>query len=263
MKIKIYYMTGTGNTKRAAELFQLQLNSMGYQCEVINWVHNEFNSWDDADAFGFAHPVHTFREPTPFRKKIKALPKTLNKKIPVFLINCCNGVIGNSFYRVGKLLRKKGAIIIGTYTQYAHSNVLMWEKNLIESKTRHAENKDHLMLQFAKTLPELIEKKESVKIKHYIGTGILGRMVGNWQLRFGMIRGKIKVDKEKCTKCGICAKACMSQCIILNPFPEINMKKCVVCLGCLNLCPIDALDAKNTVGKERYRGPGKLKAIPL
>lgn len=87
MHIQINYMIGTGNTKKAARLFQVQLNSMGHQCDIINRAHNKFTSWDDADSFGFAHPVHIWRESTPFRKKIKALPKT-NKKTPVFLINC-------------------------------------------------------------------------------------------------------------------------------------------------------------------------------
>jgi len=263
MKIKIYYMTGTGNTRRAAELFQLQLNSMGYECEIVNWVHHDFASWIDADAFGFAFPVHTYREPTPFRKKLKKLPKLKNTEKPIFIINCCDGAIGNSFYRVGKILKKKGAIIIGTYTYYAHSNVLMWESNMSGSDVRHSKNRDHRMLHFAKALPELIKKKEPVKIDHYLGTGIIGRMVGDWHLRVAMIKGKIQVDKDKCTQCGICADACMAQCITLDPYPKVNMKECVVCLGCLNLCPTDALNAKNTVSKKRYRGPSKLKISPM
>ena len=74
MRFKIYYITGTRNTKRAVKLIKLQLNSMNHECAIINWIHNDFNNHDEIDAIGFASPVHSLREPTPFRERLKKLP---------------------------------------------------------------------------------------------------------------------------------------------------------------------------------------------
>ncbi|MHA1148080.1 MAG: EFR1 family ferrodoxin [Promethearchaeota archaeon] len=263
MQINIYYMTGTNNSKRAAKLLELQLNSMNHQSKAINWLDHEFDGWDSADAFGFIAPVHSFREPTPFRKRIKALPKnSKSSKKPVFIISCCEGMPGQFYKRVAKQLKKKDINIIGVKTYYGPSNVLMWKKSFNRSQKDVDPEKDNSILLFAKKLPELIEKNERYKVKGNLFWGFIAAMVKNWNLRV-MLKGGIKVDETKCNKCGKCAKNCMAQCISLDPFPIVNMKKCVVCLGCINLCPKDALDAENTKGKERFRGLGKIKTSPL
>lgn len=254
-------MSGTGNTKRAAELIQLQLNHMNHECEIKNWVHDDFIGWESADAFGFAFPVHAYREPTPFKKKLKKLPST-NKNVPVFVIACCDGDEGNAFFRVGKRLKKKGASLILAIPYYTRSNVLMWEKMMANSGKYDDPKKDEKMLYYAQKLPELVRSNEEIELERKWLSGLFAALVPDRGLRY-MIRGKIKVDETKCIKCGQCAKVCMAQCISLDPFPKIKMNECIACLGCLNLCPVDALNAKNTIGKERYKGPGKLKIEPL
>ena len=257
MQIKIYFMTGTNNSKRAAKLAELQLNSMNHECAAINWLDHEFDGWNSAEAFGFIAPVHSFREPSPFRKRLKSLPKT-SKNVPVFILSSCEGMPGNFYYRVAKILKKKGATIIGVKTYFGPSNVIMWQKSIERGKTNDIEKNDKSVLHFAKNLPELINKNEKYKVKRSLW-GIFAAMTKDWGLR-AMIKGDIKVNEEICTQCGLCAKNCMAQCITLDPYPVINMKKCVVCLGCINLCPNDALDAKNTIGKKRFKGLSK---VPL
>ena len=129
MRFKIYYITGTRNTKRAAKLIQLQLRSMNHECTIINWIHNDFDCYDEIDAIGFASPVHYLREPTPFRSKLKELTKfESEEKIPAFIIACCEANLGAFFNRIAKVLDKKNFNIIGTYTYYAPSNFLMFSK---------------------------------------------------------------------------------------------------------------------------------------
>jgi len=255
-------MSGTGNTKRAAELFQLQLNSMQMECEIANWATSKFEGWEEADAYGFASPTHAYREPTVFKKKLKSLPNVNNKNIPCFIMTSCEGQTGNLFYRIGKTLQKKGANIVGNFTFFAPSNVLMWPKSLVRSKDMLTLEHQHNFMNFAKTLPEILEKNSPLKLKRKLGTSILAALVKDRMLR-GMVRWNIKADKSKCVKCGLCAKNCMAQTITLDPFPIVKMSKCVVCLACINLCPQNALDSKNTRKEKRYKGPGKLKVQPI
>ncbi len=54
----------------------------------------------------------------------------------------------------------------------------------------------------------------------------------------------IVVDKNKCIKCGLCARKCPAKAIKLNPYPEIDKKKCIRCFCCMEICPQDALGLK-------------------
>ena len=52
------------------------------------------------------------------------------------------------------------------------------------------------------------------------------------------------VDKEKCTKCGLCFQKCPVRAIDWKKKETayINKEKCIRCLSCISNCPADAID---------------------
>lgn len=55
---------------------------------------------------------------------------------------------------------------------------------------------------------------------------------------------KIAINKDKCVKCGLCAKDCVAGCIELidEGFPiTTDEKRCISCQHCLAICPTGAL----------------------
>ncbi len=55
-------------------------------------------------------------------------------------------------------------------------------------------------------------------------------------------RGKIKYDKTKCIKCGICKKVCPSKgTITIDKEFIINFLQCIFCANCVENCPKGAL----------------------
>lgn len=60
-----------------------------------------------------------------------------------------------------------------------------------------------------------------------------------------------------CVRCGKCVAACPTANIVLGKAgPEFG-NRCTGCLGCLNLCPVEAIEFGSlTRGKERYVHPG-------
>ena len=49
---------------------------------------------------------------------------------------------------------------------------------------------------------------------------------------------KYRVDKDKCIKCGKCAKACQ---MIVDPVENSNSPECIRCGRCRKACPTDAI----------------------
>jgi len=62
-------------------------------------------------------------------------------------------------------------------------------------------------------------------------------------------RGSIVIDLPNCIYCGICAKRCPADSIVVDrPTKkwEIEPSRCVACLNCVDLCPKKCLSNKNT-----------------
>lgn len=60
----------------------------------------------------------------------------------------------------------------------------------------------------------------------------VGTLLG-WLSRHAAFR--IEIDKDKCTKCAACIKACKAQCIDLRK-GEIEFDRCVACYNCIGTC---------------------------
>jgi ferredoxin len=57
--------------------------------------------------------------------------------------------------------------------------------------------------------------------------------------RFSIVR--VRVDKEKCTKCGACMKACPLEAAKGRIYGNKLPADCFSCGRCLNVCPVDAI----------------------
>ena len=54
---------------------------------------------------------------------------------------------------------------------------------------------------------------------------------------------RIRLDAEKCVKCGLCAKACKAECIdVANG--KVDQSRCVRCFNCLGACKKEAMSWK-------------------
>lgn len=76
--------------------------------------------------------------------------------------------------------------------------------------------------------------------------------------------GPIVLDKDSCTKCAVCVKACPYSAITISPdanngLPTVDPAACWGCCRCFNLCPKDAINFTNLAGSAtRMRHPAPL-----
>ena len=52
---------------------------------------------------------------------------------------------------------------------------------------------------------------------------------------------RVRIDKEKCTECGACIKACPLEAAKGRVTGRIAPADCFSCARCLNICPVDAI----------------------
>jgi len=57
--------------------------------------------------------------------------------------------------------------------------------------------------------------------------------------RFSILR--VRIDKDKCTECGVCIKACPLETTKGRVYGKRLLADCFSCARCLNVCPVDAI----------------------
>lgn len=88
---------------------------------------------------------------------------------------------------------------------------------------------------------------DKVKVKDFKLASNINTLV-NKMPRFVLFIGRLlapyllkvepKIERDECTKCGICIKHCPMEAIKMeNNYPVINRKKCVRCFCCQEFCP--------------------------
>jgi len=65
--------------------------------------------------------------------------------------------------------------------------------------------------------------------------------------RFSIIR--VRIDKDKCTKCGACIKACPLEAAEGLVYIKRLPADCFSCARCLNVCPVDAIQYSSVFKK--------------
>ena len=76
----------------------------------------------------------------------------------------------------------------------------------------------------------------------------------------------IKIDKEKCTQCGLCINDCVAQCIAADEdgFPAMKYsQRCISCQHCFCICPTGALSfsGKNPADSDKISDKNILSLI--
>lgn len=61
---------------------------------------------------------------------------------------------------------------------------------------------------------------------------------------FDHVRGNLEINIEECIMCGMCAKKCPSQCIMVSKSEkiwEVDPYSCIYCGICVDHCPVNCL----------------------
>ena len=239
-KAIIYVFSGTGNTMKICGLYKDAFEKNGVETTLYK-VKAGFEDLPDPNGYeyvGFAYPIHAFNAPKIMLDLARALKRAETSK-RYFVVKSSGEPlkINNiSSYKMRSILKKKG------YKQFAEYHYIM-PYNMI---FRHADDVVARMWRAARTLAPL-EAKAVLEGKEHMLKGVpfghLAACIMRIEHPAMRVNGRLfKVNKDKCTQCGACAKNC--------PVGNIEMKNgkfrfkgdCLMCARCSFNCPVDAFD---------------------
>jgi len=243
-KVHLYYFSGTGNTLLVCRSIKEIFEKNGVETRLYAIEKEPPTNVDLDVCIGLAFPVAVFTTYPLVFKFIKGLPQANGTK--VFMTDTMGGLSIGLRSIVKAMLVRKG------YNPIAASQIVMPD-NFWPSPEKEKQN------------PKIV-KKGIASVSSYADSILKGTASWNevpilpWaaygisQFLFslgGFRKKTIKFNKEKCIKCGLCAKLCPVNNIVMHEHPVLN-SKCEACVRCNSFCPTGALYRKKD-GEHVYR----------
>lgn len=240
----IYYFTGTGNSRYAAEKLALLT---GDKCVSIASIFNGTVKPVEGrkDTTGFVFPVYYGGMPE-MVKRFASHPEIKKHLAPyVFCVITCGADSFACDTKLSEALERR--------VDYSQNVVMPDNYVMLYNPSTGDEAKEKLRNADAR-----LEQIAGEIAAHYrcVNTNFKSKaMTGIMYPLYNVFRTTLLFDvDEKCDSCGFCAKICPEGAIELKRgVPEWTKKKCQHCTACINRCPKHAIQfGLMTKNRDRY-----------
>jgi ferredoxin len=237
----VFYFTSTGNSLAVAKTIGGTLISIP---QVVDSGKSDYTD----DAIGVVFPIYGFGLPKMVRR---FLENTKLKAGYIFAIGTYGNKDGACMRNVQKLARKHGYAI-----HYAKSLLM------VDNYLPGFDVADQIaMLPQKKTDAHLAEIKADIDSrKPFVATASAVQRAMTAVIKSGeklVMKGTQAQGYAvtgQCVKCGICARVCPTGNIAVEDKVRFA-DKCEWCLGCVHLCPNNAIHIKGERSNKRWRNP--------
>lgn len=242
MKILIIYFSGTGNTKKIAELYKASFEARGDETELLSLPEDidrvKTANGDGYEAIGFGYPIHSFNAPRIMLDACKALPERESGRMRAFIFKTSGEPVRMSdvsSLKMRAILRSRGYDVDNEYQHLMPYNIIF----------RHSDAMAHKMWETAKALVPVCVSEIKRGVRCLPEKMFMGAFLA-WILRIehpgAHINGLFYKANERCVRCGLCEKRCPVGNIKIE---NGNVKfggKCIMCMRCSLFCPANAVE---------------------
>ncbi|MBO4391545.1 MAG: EFR1 family ferrodoxin [Lachnospiraceae bacterium] len=246
----IYYFTGTGNSRFAAERIAAAMNEEA--CNISQYIKKgEAPKFTEDGVYVFVAPCYVS---APASAMLDFIDKaTFPKGVRAYFVITCAASMGATPGYAKKLSEKKGFEYMGS------AQIVMPQNYIAFFKMPEAEVNRSIVeaaIPEIDSLAEKIRNGENLNEKKVSGAErVFTSSIVNLYDGLFMKTKKFHVT-EGCISCGKCEKVCPLGNISMQDGKPVWGKECTHCMACINLCPKQAVEyGKGTVGKRRYPGP--------
>jgi ferredoxin len=249
MKTQIFYFSGTGNSLRVAHDLAFALGDT--EVTPMSKAIRE-KTPVVAGRVGFVFPVYMWGLPAivdRFCRQLEAPSGTY-----CFAAATCGGSAGGTLTQLKEVLKRRGLTL-------SLGRVIRMPGNYTPMYGAPAESTQRKLFDAEKAvIPDMVRQIAGEQAGQVDGGGLLGRLLSKVVYRFGMPRiaasdVKFKAE-ETCDGCGLCARVCPVENIVLQNRRPMWRHHCEQCMACLQWCPREAIQfGARTAGRKRYRHP--------
>jgi ferredoxin len=252
----IFYYSGTGNSLWISKKLAGHLGI----ADVLLMTQAIDESIRSTSGFaGIVFPVYIWGVPAPVLDFVKRL-KTLRCKY-TFAVAVNGGQVSNTLVQLEKAFLNEGQRLDSGFEIKMPSNYIPW------GGPGPVDKQNNLFCEAEKKLVEIsnaVRSREKLEVeKGPLWQRILFSAI--YRMSFSKVP---EMDKsfwadDKCNSCGICARVCPADNIVIDNGKPSWRHRCHQCFACLQWCPEKAMQfGKNTVKYERYHHPEiKLKDV--
>jgi len=258
-KVSLKYFTGTGNSLRVLEACKNVFEKNNISVEISS-ITDKNQISINSELIGFCFPVYAFGLPRICKQFLNNIPYQTKRKKAFLLVTCGDpDEVGFALKDGVKILKKKNYNVIYSEAVHMPANWITFinppakkeAKLIINNGLIKAEQIAHNIIEKIKyyhtfNIPEKYSKFNLYKeyyAFHKIGIYNMWRMFRT---------------NEDCNSCGLCAKACSTQSIVMVDDKPKWKSSCEQCMRCVNYCKQQAIYQTyggNTEGKNRYIEP--------
>ena len=238
----IFYFTGTGNTRWAAQLLAEATD------DELHYIPDELDNTKlhyelkDGERLGFCFPTHGWQPPHIVREFIRRSTFIVQHSTYIYALTTCGDNMGYAMRIFEKELRQKG---LHTDARFA---IVMPESNVCfsflhldtdEKARQKVDAARQRMIHICKIITERQRDIEEL-VKGAIPFTYT-YVIGDYYNKHLITDKKFWVDEEICIQCGLCQKLCPVDDIKGTPPVWQHNGRCTNCLACYHHCPSHAI----------------------
>ena len=242
----IFYFTGTGNSLFAAQKLAAEGEQVISMRDAVREGKLSY-TLAEGEPLGFVFPVYFYTVSDPVLELVRAL--TVENASFVYAVIPCGASIGPAGGFLRHELKQRGLALQRVDPLVVPDGALIFydidSPEQMEQTLRAAEQK-------LETIREAVAQRKPNRIT---GSAAAGK-AGLAAYHLCMSTKKFSADAS-CIHCGKCASVCPAGAITLvDGRPVWTKDKCLKCCGCINRCPVQAIQyGKKTKARGRYVNP--------
>ncbi len=233
----IYYFSGTGNSKWAAEQLAAKTGDA-----AVNLVGQTEPPPTDAQTLGLVFPIHAWGVPEPVLDFVRKLS---GRPVFSFAVCTCGGEAGAAMEKLRRVFPLDSVYSLEMPNNYVIGSELESEESILRKVSKAKEKLEMIAAQ--------VSAKEPAGDVHTGNLAWLKSSLVNIGFNLAACSTKPFFVTDKCISCGQCARDCPAQTIRMVAGKPTWGKKCYMCTACINLCPTQAIEyGKGTATRGRY-----------
>jgi len=240
--IMIFYFSGTGNSKWAAEeLARLTGDTTASIADLV--MSGGQVDVPKGEPVGLVFPIYAWRPP----EIVMSFAAKLNADKDSYRWALCT--CGDEAGRAMERLNKKYPLFSAWSLQMPNNYIITFDTDppeTVREKIRSAKQRLSLIAR------DIIERKKVWDVHTGSLPGLRSALIGHAFNKFGR-SDKPFYSEPSCTGCGLCESVCPVRNIRIENGKPRWLGHCLQCLACIHRCPVRAIEyGKSTKGKGRY-----------